>query len=63
MRFLIVLTMLGMAVLAGLYLRGRSLSNREYLSWGLLLLFVPLLGPFLVILFSPGRARRPLPHA
>jgi hypothetical protein len=55
MRFFLVFCLVGMAVLAALYLRGRTLSLFEYLSWGLLLL-VPLLGPFLVILMQPGES-------
>jgi hypothetical protein len=46
--------MLGMALLAAFYLRQRDLTLYEYISWGMLILFVPLLGPFLVILSRPG---------
>lgn len=61
MRTLLVLCMLGMALLAACYLRQRDLSLSEYISWGLVILFVPLLGPFLVILSRPGaQAKREL---
>jgi hypothetical protein len=49
-----------MAFLAALYLSRRSLSLAEYLKYCLLILFVPLLGPFLVILARPGKPALPL---
>jgi hypothetical protein len=49
------LCIIGMAILAAFYLGRRELSPLEYLAWGALILFVPLLGPFLVILLHPGR--------
>jgi hypothetical protein len=58
LRLLIGLTLVGMALLGGLYLRGRTMSRWEWVGWILLLLFVPLLGPFLVILSGPGRPRK-----
>jgi uncharacterized membrane protein len=59
MRTLLVLCILGMVLLAAFFLRQRDLSFYEYISWGMLILFVPLLGPFLVILSRPGvRAKR-----
>jgi hypothetical protein len=58
MRLLILLTMLGMALLAGVYLRSRYLSRWEYVGWAMLLVLIPLLGPFLVILSGPGQPRR-----
>jgi hypothetical protein len=54
MRFLLLVCLLGMALLAAFYLRERSLSLSEYLRWGLLIVLVPFLGPFLVILMQPG---------
>ena len=54
MRFLLLICLLGMAILAGLYLRKRNLSYSAYLGWGLLIVLVPLLGPFLVIFMRPG---------
>lgn len=47
------------AVLAALYLRTRSLSTSEYLGWALVIVLVPLLGPFLAIATRPGEAARP----
>ena len=58
MRLFILLCSLCMAVLAAFYLRGRELSFGAYLRWGMLLVLVPLLGPFLVILAHPGNRRR-----
>ena len=57
MRLLLLLCLLGMLVLAGMFLRGRKLSMPAYLGWGLLSILVPLLGPFLVILMHPGAPR------
>lgn len=54
MRTLLALCILGMVLLAAFYLRQRDLTLYEYISWGMLILFVPLLGPFLVILSRPG---------
>lgn len=61
MRTLLALCVLGMALLAAFYLRQRDLSLSEYISWGLLILFVPLLGPFLVILSRPGAQAKRAP--
>ena len=58
MRLLLLLTILGMALIAAFYLRRRELSDRAYLAWGLLAILLPLLGPFLVILYHPGRLRQ-----
>lgn len=55
---MLAVCMLGMMVLAGLYLRRRPLSPAQYLAWGALIL-LPLVGPFLVILLQPGTPRPP----
>lgn len=55
MRALLVVFLLTMSLLGGFFLRRRDLTLTEYVSWGLLLIFLPLLGPFLVILSRPGR--------
>lgn len=55
MLVLLFLAALGMALIAAFYLRRRSLPMPHYLAWGALLVFVPFLGPFLVILLRPGR--------
>lgn len=57
MRSLLFICLLGMALLAAAYLRRRNLSLSAYLGWGLLIVLVPLLGPFLVILLRPGEPR------
>lgn len=54
-RAFLVIGILGMAALAALYLRRRELTITEYLGWGLLIVLLPLLGPFLVIFYQPGR--------
>ena len=55
MRVLLLVGALGMALLAAFYLRRRELTIAEYIGWGLLALLLPLLGPFLVILYQPGK--------
>lgn len=54
LRLLILLSMLGMALLAAFYLRTRRLSAAEFAAWGLLLVLLPLVGPFMVIACRPG---------
>jgi hypothetical protein len=54
-RALLVIGALCMAVLAVLYLRRRELTITEYIGWGLLIVILPLLGPFLVIFYQPGK--------
>jgi len=54
-RALLVIGALCMAVLAVLYLRRRELTITEYIGWGLLIVLLPLLGPFLVIFYQPGK--------
>jgi F0F1-type ATP synthase assembly protein I len=58
MRTLLVACLVVMALLAILYLRQRELSTAEYLAWGLLIVLLPFLGPFLVIWLHPGSPRR-----
>ena len=58
MRFLLLAYLLGIALLAVLFLRMRALSLPAYMGWGLLALFVPLVGPFMVLYVRPG-ARLP----
>lgn len=57
-RFLLLLDIFGMALLAAFYLRRRNLDWPEYLGWGILAVVLPILGPFLVIVLHPGRVRR-----
>ena len=56
MYLLLFMAALGMALIAAFYLRRRLLSLPQYFAWGMLLVFVPFLGPFLVILLRPGRS-------
>ena len=55
MRLLLVLCILGMALLAAIYLRRRKMSLVEYIGWGLVIVLLPVLGPFLVIVYQPGQ--------
>jgi hypothetical protein len=57
MRLLLLACLVGMAVLAVLFLRRRKLSMLAYLGWGLVIVLLPLVGPFLVILIRPGTER------
>jgi hypothetical protein len=63
MRILILVCLVGMVLLAVFYLRTRRMSLRSYVSWGLLALLVPFLGPFLVILSHPGESLRRYPKS
>ena len=56
---LLVVCMIGEVILAAMYLRTRSLSMSEYLGWALVIVLVPLLGPFLAIATRPGQAAGP----
>lgn len=60
MRVLLLACMLGMVVLAGLYLRRQRLSPAQYLAWGALALLAPLVGPFLVILLRSREKKEDL---
>jgi hypothetical protein len=60
MRVLLTICLLGMALLASFFLRQRKLTVVETLAWGMLILLVPLLGPFLVILLRPGSKSSPI---
>jgi len=57
MRAFLMICLFGMALLAAFYLRRRSLTLIEYISWGMLLILLPLIGPFLVIMLRPGAGR------
>jgi hypothetical protein len=55
LRMLLLAVMLAMALLALVYLQGRRLGAWQQVGWGLLILLLPLLGPFLAIWARPGR--------
>lgn len=57
LRALLAICIWSMAVLAAVYLQRRSLPVHQYICWGLLIILVPLLGPFLVVLYKPGKRR------
>ena len=52
----LLLCLIGEAILAAMYLRSRELSLPAYLGWGLVIVFLPLLGPFLAVACRPGKA-------
>lgn len=54
-RTLLIVDMVGMALLALIYLRQRKLEWSAFCFWGLLCVAVPVLGPFLVIANRPGQ--------
>lgn len=58
LRVMLAVCLIAMYVLAMLYLRRRRLSLRQFIAWGILALFVPALGPFLVLLLRPGESAR-----
>jgi hypothetical protein len=58
MRLLLCVCLIGIAILAAFFLRGRSLSLLAYLGWGALIILLPLIGPFLVVLIQPGTSRK-----
>ena len=58
LRTLLATGILAMAVLALVYLHRRSLPLQERIAWILLACLLPLLGPFLVIVYQPGQAPR-----
>jgi hypothetical protein len=58
LRLLLSICLLGLVLIAAFFLRGRKLTMIEYLGWGMVVIFVPLLGPFLVIVARPGRPRQ-----
>ena len=56
LRVVLAVCLIAMYVLAMLYLRRRKLSLGQFIAWGLFALFVPALGPFLLLLTRPGEA-------
>ncbi len=55
LRLLLLFCLLGMELLAAGFLSRRRMTFWQYAGWGLLAVVVPVLGPFLVILLTPGR--------
>lgn len=53
-RLFLIVDIAALSLLALIYLRQRRMSSRAWAGWGLLALFVPVLGPFLVIANRPG---------
>jgi hypothetical protein len=58
MRLLLLLSLIGVGVIAALFLRQRRLSFAAYIGWGFVILFLPLVGPFIVLLTGPGKAKQ-----
>ena len=55
MRLMLAIFFLSMTILAAFFLRKRQLSLLEYAAWGLVAIFLPAVGPFLVIWLRPGQ--------
>jgi hypothetical protein len=55
MRLILLFVLLGMELLAAFFLRQRRMPLLTYLGWGLLVVLLPAVGPFLVILSKPGK--------
>jgi hypothetical protein len=53
-RTILMVDIAALSLLALVYLRQRRMSWTELCCWGLLAVFVPVLGPFLVISKRPG---------
>jgi hypothetical protein len=60
MRLILLVVLFGMQLLAAFYLRQRRMPFLAFLSWGLLALLLPVLGPYLVIASKPGKRAGPL---
>jgi len=58
MRLTLLLTLIGMQLLAVFYRRRRRMTTFAYLGWGLLAILLPAVGPFFVILWQPGQGIR-----
>jgi len=56
LRLLLAGSLVAMVVLAMLYLGLQRLTFSQFMLWGLFVLLVPALGPFLVILLQPGKS-------
>jgi hypothetical protein len=53
-RTILLIDIVAMALLALFYLRERRMSWAQYCVWGAVIIFVPVLGPFLAISKRPG---------
>jgi hypothetical protein len=58
LRLVLAVFLIAMYILAMLSLRCRRLSLGRFIAWGCLALFVPAVGPFLVLLLRPGTPDR-----
>ena len=54
-RTVLIVDMVGMALLALIYLRQRRMDWTTFCFWGFLSIAIPVLGPFLVIANRPGQ--------
>jgi hypothetical protein len=57
LHLLLVIFLLAMTLLSVAYLRRRQMSFSSFALWGLLVVLLPALGPFLVIVLRPGTSR------
>ncbi len=53
-RTLLIVDMVGLALLALVYLWQRRMSRMQILGWSVLALAIPVMGPFMVIASRPG---------
>ncbi|HEY9075559.1 MAG TPA: hypothetical protein VIO61_03375 [Anaerolineaceae bacterium] len=56
-RLMLGITLMLLALMAVFYLRQRSMAWWEYLLWGMVAVFIPLIGPFVVMIIRPGKKR------
>lgn len=54
MRQLLIVCMMLMAILAVLYLRGRRMALGKFALLGMVVILIPIIGPFIVIWMKPG---------
>ena len=54
----LVISLIAMYLLAMTYLHRRPVTIGQFVAWGLFALFVPALGPFIVIASRPGGSHR-----
>jgi hypothetical protein len=54
-RTLLIVDIVGLALLALVYLWQRRMSRMQILGWSVLALVVPVMGPFMVIASRPGK--------
>ena len=59
MRLLLLVCTLSLVILAVFFLQQRKLTHLAYVFWGLTAIFIPIIGPFVVIWIKPGEQQFP----